>query len=751
MGAEQALLNMIIQRQTAQAVAPQPAMTPADPPHDYSGKGGLLGRLFPDRDPTTGEQGGILANPLFRMGLNLLAKSGPAPRPHSLGQDIAGAVNDYAAQRDADVPVAGAYVGNKVKSQAWKELQDKNSWADSLDPAELLAAMTNPSGNPDAIKAQTPTTALASSTAIPKGYEAFKDLFEQTQKANPDLPAGILPALGEIESSFNPKAVGPSIVTKHGSWNAQGIGQFNPHTAQSLGIDPLDPTQAIPGMAKYLQQNLKMYGGDLDKTLAAYGGGLVNGQITPNGQVYVNKVKAAMAKYAGGQPQVQSPVEETAQPQVAPPQFSGSGLGTAAEPTPGYPAQPQAPVPFPPSPGAQASAPPTNIVPPAAPQASAPPSAPVGGPSPQTPALAAGGPGVEGVGSTPSIPPLVPGPNGLPTKASILGALQALEPGARNQIILGAWMKASGNKREFAENLGESLLALTTKASGRTVSGTKVWGPLTSGFDDKDRPVTIRQNLVTGEIEEVPYQKSTTPSGRLLDPENNPEDAAVIRAATDEYRLSGKLPSGKYSGDLIPQILRQRAKDLTADNAGSVADDYLRRANLKSDGTALTKVRTIQAQNEIFEKTMLRNIDNLRATMKTGVGTDFTFINNWVQGIRYNLGSGEVPPFEANLITVLDEYAKILSGSFGNTQTSDALRKQAASMLNQYMSQDQITRVLDEAIIPDTQNKLKELELTVEGLQGRIRGDSDLHSKPETKKTIAPPKGSNIQSIEEIP
>jgi hypothetical protein len=652
-------------------------------------------------------------------------------------------VNDYAAQRDADVPVAGAYVGNKVKSQAWKELQDKNSWADSLDPGELLASLTNPSGNPDAIKAQTPTTALASSTPIPKGYEAFKDLFTSAQQANPKLPDGILSAMGEIESTFNPKAIGPDVIDKRTGkkWNAQGIGQFRPETAQGLGIDPMDPQQAIPGMGKLLSQHLAMYGGDLDKAIASYGGGIDRqGNITPNGAEYVAKVKAAMSRYqGGGQPQVQPPVEGTAQPQVAPPQFSGSGLGTASasgapEPaTPGFPPSPPppAPVPFGPSPGAQASAPPQSIVPPAAPQASAPPSAPVGGPSPQTPAPAAGGPGVEGVGSTPSIPPLVPGPNGLPTKASILNALQALEPGARNQLILGAWMKASGNKREFAENLGESLLALTTKASGRTASGTKVWGPLTSAYNDKGEPVTIRQNLVTGEVEEVPWQKSTTPSGRLLDPANSEDDAAVVRAATDEYRLTGRLPSGRGTGDLAAQVLRQRAKDLRADNAGSVADDYLRRANLKSDGAALTKVRQIQAQNEIFEKTMLRNIDNLRATMKEGAGTDFTFINNWVQGIRYNLGSDKVPPFEANLITVLDEYAKILSGSFGNTQTSDALRKQAASMLNQYMSQSQIISVLDQAIIPDTMNKLEELKLTVDGLQGRIKDTSDLHSKPE--------------------
>ncbi|HEY4127269.1 MAG TPA: lytic transglycosylase domain-containing protein [Gammaproteobacteria bacterium] len=47
------------------------------------------------------------------------------------------------------------------------------------------------------------------------------------------------------ESRFNPSAV------NSGS-GATGIAQFMPATAAQLGIDPLDPSQAIPAMAGYL-------------------------------------------------------------------------------------------------------------------------------------------------------------------------------------------------------------------------------------------------------------------------------------------------------------------------------------------------------------------------------------------------------------------------------------------------------------------------------------------------------------------
>jgi soluble lytic murein transglycosylase-like protein len=79
--------------------------------------------------------------------------------------------------------------------------------------------------------------------------------------------------------------------------------QIMPSTAASLGIDPLDPAQAIDGAARILSSNLKSFD-SLPLALAAYnaGGGAVrkyNG-IPPYAetQAYVPKVQAAMAELA---------------------------------------------------------------------------------------------------------------------------------------------------------------------------------------------------------------------------------------------------------------------------------------------------------------------------------------------------------------------------------------------------------------------------------------------------------------------
>jgi 2'-5' RNA ligase len=68
------------------------------------------------------------------------------------------------------------------------------------------------------------------------------------------------------ESKFDPSIVNPNS-------GAAGIGQFMPQTAAGLGINPLDPDQAIDGAARYLRANLDASGGDYRRALAAYNWG----------------------------------------------------------------------------------------------------------------------------------------------------------------------------------------------------------------------------------------------------------------------------------------------------------------------------------------------------------------------------------------------------------------------------------------------------------------------------------------------
>jgi len=58
---------------------------------------------------------------------------------------------------------------------------------------------------------------------------------------------------------------------------ALGIAQFMPATAADLGIDPLDPFQAIDGAGRYLASLYRMFG-NWTQALAAYNWGAGNVQ-----------------------------------------------------------------------------------------------------------------------------------------------------------------------------------------------------------------------------------------------------------------------------------------------------------------------------------------------------------------------------------------------------------------------------------------------------------------------------------------
>jgi soluble lytic murein transglycosylase-like protein len=113
--------------------------------------------------------------------------------------------------------------------------------------------------------AATPGTAAAPAAGGgPVGGQFSAEINAAAQKYGVD-PA-LLKGLIRQESNFNPSAKSPA--------GAAGLCQLMPGTAAALGCtNPLDPNQAIDAGAKYLSQQLKAFGGDVRKALAAYNAG----------------------------------------------------------------------------------------------------------------------------------------------------------------------------------------------------------------------------------------------------------------------------------------------------------------------------------------------------------------------------------------------------------------------------------------------------------------------------------------------
>ena len=81
-----------------------------------------------------------------------------------------------------------------------------------------------------------------------------------------DLPASLIRAVVQAESSYQVRAVSPA--------GAQGLMQLMPATAKELGVeDPFDIDQNIDGGAKYLRKMLDRFNGDVKLALSAYNAG----------------------------------------------------------------------------------------------------------------------------------------------------------------------------------------------------------------------------------------------------------------------------------------------------------------------------------------------------------------------------------------------------------------------------------------------------------------------------------------------
>lgn len=132
--------------------------------------------------------------------------------------------------------------------------------------------------------------------AAPEGREVRR-LAEDVARRH-GLDPELVRAVVSVESGFRAEAVS--------SKGAQGLMQLMPTTAAALGVgDAFDPVQNLDGGARHLGALLTLYGGDLQRALAAYNAG--EGAVARHGGIppyretraYVRKV---LKRYRGEKP-----------------------------------------------------------------------------------------------------------------------------------------------------------------------------------------------------------------------------------------------------------------------------------------------------------------------------------------------------------------------------------------------------------------------------------------------------------------
>ena len=90
-------------------------------------------------------------------------------------------------------------------------------------------------------------------------------LLAQQDAKSAGIPVTLFTRQIQVESDFDPLALSSS--------GAEGIAQFMPTTAASLGIDPWNPRDALKGAANLMARYVHTYNGDYAKALSAYNAG----------------------------------------------------------------------------------------------------------------------------------------------------------------------------------------------------------------------------------------------------------------------------------------------------------------------------------------------------------------------------------------------------------------------------------------------------------------------------------------------
>jgi hypothetical protein len=227
--------------------------------------------------------------------------------------------------------------------------------------------------------------------------------------------------------------------------------------------------------------------------------------------------------------------------------------------------------------------------------------------------------------------------------------------------------------------------------------------------DGSVRTLTKAQGMAKGL---TPYNPSIYGAANMTD--------QAIQMASDTYRTTGKMPAAFGRNPLMQaKILDRVAQDMKAngDTAGAVA---ARSAALKANGQALDQVTKLEANTTSYYITLDKNLTKLQELAGKVDSSGVPLLNRvyraWQQGIS---GDPTVAQYVTYLNAAQGEYAKIKAGSLGNQASSDAARKEAADVINKFMSQGQINAVAD-AMRGEGQNRLTSIREQKQELMGSL-------------------------------
>lgn len=202
-----------------------------------------------------------------------------------------------------------------------------------------------------------------------------------------------------------------------------------------------------------------------------------------------------------------------------------------------------------------------------------------------------------------------------------------------------------------------------------------------------------------------------------------------VDLAAQQYRTFGTMPSLGTGSAKAKQMILNRAAEMAKAEGKTAEATVIGQAANTANKQALGQLYKQRVMVGAFEKTFHKNIDVMEGLLPKVNQGGIPVANRWINAGRKSIaGDPDVAAFNTALQTVQAEYAKIMSGSMGNTPVSDSARHHAEELINSAQTPQQLAAVI-KVLRQDAANRMSGFDEEEQQLRGSMSSQSD--KKPD--------------------
>lgn len=198
------------------------------------------------------------------------------------------------------------------------------------------------------------------------------------------------------------------------------------------------------------------------------------------------------------------------------------------------------------------------------------------------------------------------------------------------------------------------------------------------------------------------------------------EDAKEL--AAEKYLATGILApmGGGKRGTKAREDVLNKAAQLMRERGMAPGDIPAAQAGFAANKASLSKLTQQYDAITAFEKTAIRNGDQLLGLADKVDTTGVPVIEKWIRAGRKATGSADVAEFDAQMLVYRTEAAKILMNPNLTGQLTDSARKEVEEFLKGSASAEQIRAVV-KRLKTDFENRKHVLEAQIDDINFRMR------------------------------